>query len=173
MRVKWAKWTPSPNFSAREGANVECVVIHHISLPPGKFGGGFVCDFFLNNLQPDAHPFFEKIKDLKVSAHFFITRRGKAYQFVDTDCAAWHAGKSEWLGRAEVNKFSVGVELEGDMSSGYTESQYKTLGKLFKELKKAHPAINSSSLTGHEHISPGRKTDPGPLFDWERARKLL
>lgn len=173
MRVKWARWEESPNRSSREGSGVECVVIHHISLPPGEFGGPYIVDFFLNRLDAAAHEYFREIAGIKVSSHFLIYRKGGAVQFVDTSEAAWHAGVSSWKGRGNVNLFSIGIELEGDMVSGYTEAQYETLGRLLGELKREYPALSPYSLTGHEHIAPGRKTDPGPLFDWERARSSI
>jgi AmpD protein len=168
--VAWARQEPTPNRSSREGSAVDCVVIHHISLPPGEFGGPFIVDLFLNRLDPKAHEYFKDIAGIRVSSHFLIDRMGELAQFVDTAEAAWHAGVSSWKGRENVNLFSVGIELEGDMVSGYTEAQYETLGKLLRELKEEYPVLDADRLTGHEHIAPGRKTDPGPLFDWERAR---
>lgn len=164
------RFAPSPNCGPRGGSRVECVVIHHISLPPGEFGGGHVERFFRNSLDPNAHPYFATIAKMRVSAHFFIERRGAVIQFVDTDYAAWHAGVSEWKGREGVNLFSVGVELEGDEESPYTEEQYRSLGTLLAWLKSGHPAITAEALVGHEHVAPGRKRDPGPNFDWERVR---
>lgn len=165
-----ARFAHSPNYGPRGGNAVECVVIHHISLPPGEFGGGYVEKFFLNELDPNVHPFFRTIAAMRVSAHFFIERTGMVVQFVDTGYAAWHAGISSLKGREGVNLFSVGVELEGDEVAPYTEEQYISLGKLLAWLKSRYPAITADSIVGHEHIAPGRKRDPGPNFGWERVR---
>jgi AmpD protein len=170
MISKGARFVQSPNRSSREGEQVTCVVIHHISLPPGEFGGDNVEAFFCNRLETSAHPFYEEIKDARVSAHYFIDREGVLTQFVDTIDAAWHAGQSEWRGRDRVNRFSIGIELEGDEVTPYTDEQYQALGVLLKALKLAHPAIAPDSLVGHDEIAPGRKRDPGQHFDWERVR---
>lgn len=163
-----ARQLPSPNHSSREGAEVECVVIHHISLPPGEFDGIHVEEFFQNRLDPNAHPYFAQIAHLKVSAHFLIHRSGELVQFVDTGDAAWHAGVSRWKGREGVNRFSVGVELIGDGETSYEEAQYAALNDLLAWLRQVHPTIAPDSIVGHEHISPGRKFDPGPTFDWTK-----
>jgi AmpD protein len=173
MKLPGARFVESPNYSSREGHEVDCVVIHHISLPPGEFGGGFIDDFFQNRLPADVHPFFAGIHTLRVSAHFFIDRQGAVTQYVDTDEAAWHAGVSELDGRTGVNRFSVGIELEGTETSGYTEAQYAALTGVLQALVRAHPAITPERVVGHEHVAPGRKRDPGPLFDWDRARRAL
>jgi AmpD protein len=166
------RFVPSPNHSDREGQEVECVVIHHISLPPGEFGGPYVERFFTNTLAPEAHPYFQEIAELKVSAHFFIARDGEITQFVDTGRAAWHAGVSSWQGRDGVNRFSVGIELEGDEVTPYMDAQYKALKRLLRMIRAAHPAVAADSVVGHEDIAPGRKRDPGPMFDWERVRRF-
>lgn len=168
-----AVFLESPNRSSREGEPVVCVVIHHISLPPGEFGTGEVHRFFTNRLDWASHPFFCEIEGVEVSAHFFIERDGATTQFVDTDEAAWHAGVSVWRGREQVNRFSVGVELEGDETSGYTDAQYETLDKLLRALREAYPGLEADGIVGHDEIAPGRKTDPGPLFDYARARAAL
>ncbi len=173
MIVPWARYLPSPNHSSREGWEVDAVVIHHISLPPGRFGSGHVEDFFLNRLDPAGDPFFPEIVDLRVSAHFLVERRGRVTQFVDTDRKAWHAGESCLGGLPDVNRFSVGIELEGDEESGYTEAQYETLERLLRDLMGGHPGIRPERIVGHEDVSPGRKRDPGALFDWERVRSGL
>lgn len=173
MILPWVRYLPSPNRSSREGWEVDAVVIHHISLPPGRFGGDHVEAFFLNRLDPSGHPYFAEIADLRVSAHFLVARDGCVTQFVDTDLKAWHAGRSELDGVADVNRFSVGVELEGDEQSGYTEAQYGALERLLRELAAGHPALTPERVVGHEHVSPGRKCDPGPRFDWERVRGFL
>ena len=118
-------------------------------------------------------PFFPEIVDLRVSAHFLVEREGRVTQFVDTDRKAWHAGESRLGGVPDVNRFSVGVELEGDEESGYTEGQYQALGRLLRALSAGHPGIRPERIVGHEDVSPGRKRDPGPLFDWERVRAGL
>lgn len=163
-----ARFAASPNHGSRLGDEVECVVIHHISLPPGEFGGPYVEDFFLNKLDPADHPYFAGVADLRVSAHFFIDRAGGVTQFVDTANAAWHAGVSSWKGREGVNLFSVGIELEGDETTPYEDAQYDRLAEVVVWLMEVHPAVGIDSLTGHEHIAPGRKRDPGPHFNWER-----
>ncbi len=169
MILPWARWVPSPNCSPREGAAVDAVVLHHISLPPGEWGGGHVEAFFQNRLDPAAHPYFAAIAGLRVSAHFLVDRQGALTQFVDTDLAAWHAGASELAGVSGVNRFSVGVELEGDEETPYTDAQYETLNRLLAALGAAHPAITPARIVGHEHVAPGRKRDPGPRFDWGRV----
>ncbi len=169
MIVHWARWLPSPNFSSRQGAEVDAVVLHHISLPPGRFGGGYIESFFLNRLDPEAHPYFREIAGVRVSAHFLIDRQGRCTQFVDTADKAWHAGESELHGVPDVNRFSVGIELEGDGAVPFTGAQYATLNRLLAELREAHPAIRPERIVGHEHVAPGRKTDPGPLFEWGRV----
>ncbi len=173
MIVPWARQVPSPNRSSREGRAVDAVVLHHISLPPGQFGGGHVGALFCNCLDPAAHPYFAEVAGLKVSAHFLVERDGCVTQFVDTDEKAWHAGESVLTGEGDVNRFSVGVELEGDEVTPYTEAQYLALERLLAELRRAHPGIRAERLVGHEHVAPGRKRDPGPLFAWERARAAL
>ena len=173
MIVGWARQVPSPNRSSREGAEVTAAVLHHISLPPGEFGGGHVLAFFRNELDPAAHPYFREISSLRVSAHFFVDRLGEVTQLVDTGEKAWHAGVSSLDGEPDVNRFSVGIELEGDEVTPYTEAQYRSLERLFRELRAAHPALTPERVVGHEHVAPGRKRDPGPLFDWNRLRAAL
>lgn len=170
MLYQNARFAASPNFGSRLGNEVECVVIHHISLPPGEFGGPHVEELFLNRLNPAANPYFAGVADLRVSAHFFIDRAGAVTQFVDTKNAAWHAGVSSWNGREGVNLFSVGIELEGDETTPYEDAQYRRLAELVAWLMAAHPAVGIDSLTGHEQIAPGRKRDPGPHFDWARLK---
>jgi len=162
-----AKKFPSPNFNERpEGADISLLVVHSISLPPNQFGGPYVDDFFQNRLQGD-HPFFDEIKDLQVSAHFLIRRDGTLHQYVACDKRAWHAGVSQWQGRENCNDFSIGVELEGADHIAYEKIQYQRLAALIYTLQQAYPAIkNREHIVGHCHIAPGRKTDPGPAFDW-------
>lgn len=156
----------SPNYDARPDINdISLLVIHNISLPPGKFGDNYVIDFFQNNLDYKSHEWFENIRDLKVSAHFFIRRCGQIVQFVSTLDRAWHAGLSCFNGRDKCNDFSIGVELEGTDTLAYEDSQYNSLISLTQAIKQRH---NITDICGHEHIAPGRKTDPGPAFDWSR-----
>ncbi|MDW8324729.1 MAG: 1,6-anhydro-N-acetylmuramyl-L-alanine amidase AmpD [Burkholderiales bacterium] len=166
--VEGVRHIPSPNCDARpEGAAIRLVVIHGISLPPGEFGGPGVEELFTNRLDPAAHPFYETIKDLRVSAHFFIRRDGELIQFVPCALRAWHAGVSSWQGRERCNDYSVGIELEGTDHTPYTEAQYATLDRLLALLRAAYPI---EAVVGHSDIAPGRKTDPGPAFDWGRVR---
>lgn len=161
----------SPNFDARpDGEAVVLIVIHNISLPPGEFGGNAVQAFFTNTLDISAHAYYETIKDLRVSAHFLIRRDGAILQFVSCQDRAWHAGSSEWNGRTRCNDFSLGIELEGSDEVPFEDAQYASLALLTRSLQAAFPI---EALVGHSDISPGRKTDPGPLFDWDRYRALL
>jgi len=162
---------PSPNCDARPAAiAVDLLVIHNISLPPGQFGGSFIADLFGNRLDCDAHPYFEQLRGLRVSAHFLIRRNGEVVQFVSTGERAWHAGVSLFRGRERCNDFSIGIELEGCDSAHFDDAQYAVLADLTRALQARHPLAD---VAGHEHIAPGRKTDPGPYFDWERYRKSL
>ncbi len=164
--VEGARFLPSPNCDDRPaGAAVELLVIHGISLPPGVFGGDAVVDLFLNRLDPRAHPYFESIADLRVSAHFFIRRDGGLLQFVPCAKRAWHAGQSSWCGRERCNDYSIGIELEGTDDTDFADAQYECLGVLARALYARFP-IKAS--VGHSDIAPGRKTDPGPRFSWGR-----
>ena len=155
---------PSPNFDQRtDGAPASLLVIHNISLPPGQFGGPFIADLFLNQLDYNADPYFEQLRPLRVSAHFLIRRDGEVVQFVSANDRAWHAGVSAFCGRERCNDFSIGIELEGTDFEPFADAQYEALAALTLALKAAYPLEN---VTGHEHIAPGRKTDPGPFFDW-------
>ncbi|MGY0398429.1 MAG: 1,6-anhydro-N-acetylmuramyl-L-alanine amidase AmpD [Ostreibacterium sp.] len=157
----------SPNFDVRpQEAIINLLVIHHISLPPHHFGGDDIIHFFQNNLETNKHTFYHKIKDSRVSAHVLIKRNGEIIQFVNFNHRAWHAGQSCYQGRKACNDFSIGIELEGDTLSAYRYAQYKVLSELTKALKKCYPI--GKHITGHENISPKRKTDPGPTFDWSR-----
>ncbi len=159
----------SPNHDGRpKGTVVDTLIIHCISLPPNRFGGGHVARLFTNCLDPKAHSSFANIGDLRVSAHFFIDRQGELTQFVSVDERAWHAGVSRFQGREAVNDFSVGVELEGSDTQPFEEAQYSTLIDLTRDLQTAFPAITPDRITGHSDIAPDRKTDPGPFFDWHR-----
>ena len=160
---------PSPNFDARpEGSGISLLVIHNISLPPNEYGGEGIIELFTNRLDPNAHPYYETIKDLKVSSHFLIRRNGELIQFVPCTQRAWHAGASNWCGRERCNDFSIGVELEGSDFEPFTDAQYQQLAALTRALQTAYPIAD---ITGHSDIAPGRKTDPGPCFDWERYRQ--
>lgn len=157
-------WQPSPNHGPRPaGAAVSLLVIHNISLPPGEFGGGWVEAFFANRLPAARHPYFATIAYLQVSAHFFIRRDGRVVQFVGADRRAWHAGASSWQGRENCNDYSLGVELEGTDTLPYTARQYAALWRLADALRRRYPL---AAVAGHCHIAPGRKSDPGPAFDW-------
>lgn len=171
-----AHWCPSPNFNARpEGAagKVSLLVLHNISLPPAQFGGGYVQQFFTNQLDPNEHPYFQEISDLKVSSHLFIERTGKVVQFVNLNDRAWHAGRSIYQKRAECNDYSIGIELEGTDTTSYSKQQYQTLAELIPAILKAYPDITPYRITGHEFIAPGRKTDPGNAFEWQRLFQKL
>lgn len=164
-----ARWLPSPNFGVRScDTAVSLVVIHGISLPPEEFGGEWVEDFFLNRLDPTVNRYFGQIFELQVSAHFYIRRDGRVVQFVGCDSRAWHAGQSSWCERENCNDFSVGIELEGSDSQPYSDEQYVSLWHLLDALLMRYPI---SAIAGHCHIAPGRKTDPGPFFDWAAVRR--
>lgn len=165
---------PSPNFDARpDGAVPELIVIHGISLPPGEFGGPWIDRLFTNTLPPEAHPYFEEIAGMRVSSHLCISRSGDATQYVAFDQRAWHAGQSCFEGRAACNDFSIGVELEGTDTMAYEPVQYGVLADIVAALCRAYPTLSPTRLAGHSDIAPGRKTDPGPAFDWGLARRLI
>lgn len=165
-----ARRIPSPNQDERPpGETASLLVIHNISLPPGEFGGPGVEQLFTNRLDPSAHPYFAAIHGLRVSAHFFIRRDGELIQFVACAQRAWHAGASSWQGRERCNDFSIGVELEGTDEQPFTDDQYAVLGRLVQSLSVAYPI---RAVVGHSEIAPGRKTDPGPCFDWGRLGDL-
>ncbi|GAA0851294.1 1,6-anhydro-N-acetylmuramyl-L-alanine amidase AmpD [Marinobacter szutsaonensis] len=167
-RLSGARWCPSPNYGPRpEGANISLLVVHNISLPPGQFGGPEIENFFCNRLDPAAHPYFETIADIRVSAHALIRRDGEIVQFVSLLDRAWHAGRSCFDGREECNDFSIGIELEGADDIPYTEAQYRALAGIAHQVMMAWPEIDARRITGHSDIAPGRKTDPGPAFDWQ------
>jgi AmpD protein len=161
-----ARRLPSPNCDARpEGMAIELIVIHNISLPPGVFDGDAVIALFTNQLDWDAHPYYQGIRGLRVSAHFFIRRDGSLIQFVPCSLRAWHAGVSTWQGCERCNDFSIGIELEGTDDQPFTDAQYAALIPLVQQLKQAYPI---RAVVGHSDIAAGRKTDPGPHFDWQR-----
>ena len=166
--------TPSPNADERPaGCDVDLLVIHNISLPPGEFGGRYIDDLFCNCLDPQAHPYFAEIAHLEVSSHLLIRRDGTAVQFVPLNRRAWHAGQSAFGGRERCNDFSVGIELEGSDNTAFTDAQYHRLAEVTVAIRALFPAITDQRIVGHSDISPGRKTDPGPCFDWKRYRELL
>ena len=161
-----ARAVPSPHRDARPaGAAIDLLVVHHISLPPGRFSGDSIERLFTGLLDPDAHPYFAQLRGLRVSAHFLIRRRGELLQFVGCDERAWHAGASAFLGRERCNDFSIGVELEGDAFTRFTQAQYRRLAALTALLCERH---RLRWVAGHSDIAPGRKDDPGPFFDWTR-----
>ncbi|MFC4621015.1 1,6-anhydro-N-acetylmuramyl-L-alanine amidase AmpD [Comamonas nitrativorans] len=161
----------SPNYGPRPAhACIDLAVLHSISLPPGQYGTGCVAQLFTNQLDWEAHPYFQSIRGLEVSAHFFITREGAIWQFVSADDRAWHAGASAWRGRSNCNDDSIGIELEGLEGHPFAADQYPALAWLLEQLAAQYPLAH---LAGHEHIAPGRKHDPGPGFDWPRLLALL
>ena len=169
--LEGARFIASPNCDERpEGSAIELLVIHNISLPPGEFGGPGIVELFTNRLDPGAHPYYREIAGRKVSAHFLIRRDGELIQFVPCSRRAWHAGESNWRGRSRCNDFSIGIELEGADDVPFEEAQYERLAELARALATQYPGVDSA---GHSDIAPGRKTDPGPCFDWARYRKLL
>jgi AmpD protein len=169
--VNEARFVESPNYDERPaGCAISLLVIHHISLPPGEFGGPGIVELFTNRLDSAAHSFYATVAGTKVSAHFLIRRDGELCQFVPCGGRAWHAGESSWKGRAQCNDFSIGVELEGTGEAPFTDAQYKRLAFLTRTLKAHYPIRD---IVGHSDVAPGRKSDPGPQFDWARYRALL
>jgi AmpD protein len=169
-----ARYIASPNCDERpDPDDIDALVIHAISLPPDEFGGDYIEHLFTNCLDPAAHPYFEEICGLNVSAHFLIRRDGALIQFVPTHLRAWHAGRSELNGREELNDFSVGIELEGCDTMAFDDNQYQVLSQLVNAIRETYPAITGSRIVGHSDVAPGRKTDPGPCFDWSRFRRML
>jgi N-acetyl-anhydromuramoyl-L-alanine amidase len=162
---------PSPNFGPRpDGAAVSLAIVHSISLPPGEYGGDAIERLFTNRLDPDAHPYYQALRGLKVSAHFLLRRDGELLQFVSVEQRAWHAGQSAWRGRDNCNDWSVGIELEGLEGSTFEPVQYRQLARLLRALASRYPI---SEAVGHEHVAPGRKADPGPGFDWPGLQRAL
>jgi AmpD protein len=173
-RLVGARQCLSPNCNERPpGQAPELVVIHCISLPPGRFGSGDVDRLFTNCLDPERHPDYPELCAMQVSAHLLVDRRGECTQFVPFDLRAWHAGVSSWQGRPGCNDYSIGIELEGADDVPYEEAQYRTLARVIRALWAAYPTLGRNALAGHSEIAPGRKTDPGPAFDWARLRELL
>ena len=169
-----ARQLASPNCDARpEGTEISLLVIHGISLPPNQFGGDEIDQFFTNQLNPEAHPYFRDIYQSRVSSHLLIRRDGEVVQYVPFSKRAWHAGESCYQGRSCCNDFSIGVELEGMDHIPFTDPQYASLARLAGEIMDHYSSITAERLTGHSDIAPGRKTDPGPAFDWGRFRRDL
>ena len=169
-----AEYIPSPNMDDRpEGTDINLLVIHSISLPPGEYGGDSIGQLFTNSLPADAHPYFQEIHQLKVSAHILIKRDGSVIQFVPFNKRAWHAGESCYQGNECCNDYSIGIELEGTDTDLFENSQYETLVELVKDLCRHYPSITTQRIAGHSDIAPGRKTDPGSGFDWDKFSSLL
>jgi N-acetyl-anhydromuramoyl-L-alanine amidase len=169
--VQGVRFVASPNCDARPaGCAIDLLVIHYVSLPPGEFGGPGIEALFTNRLDPAAHPFYAAVAGMKVSAHFVVRRDGEVIQFVPCAKRAWHAGESQWQGRARCNDFSIGIEMEGSGAVPFTDAQYQRLAQLTRALKSRYAIAD---IAGHSDIAPGRKSDPGPYFDWERYRSLL
>jgi N-acetyl-anhydromuramoyl-L-alanine amidase len=169
-----ARQVLSPHFDARPaGVLPELLVVHGISLPPGEFGGPWIDRLFTGTLPADAHPYFREVAGQRVSAHALIRRDGQIVQYVPFGERAWHAGQSAYRGRSGCNDFSIGVELEGTDDTPYTDAQYPALAALTAALLVAFPSLSPQAIAGHSDVSPGRKTDPGPSFDWARFRELL
>ena len=164
---------PSAHCNERPQGEISLLVLHNISLPPGQFGTGKVQEFFTSGLNASEHAYFSGIVDMRVSAHFFIERDGQISQFVSCQQRAWHAGVSSFAGRENCNDFSLGIELEGTDDLPYSEAQYDALVPLVQQLLAAYPALSVERICGHSDIAPGRKTDPGPAFDWPRLRTAL
>jgi len=164
----------SPHFDVRpKGVAPDLIVVHGISLPAGEFGGPWIDHLFAGDLRPDAHPSFRDTATLRVSAHAVIRRDGTVTQYVPFGMRAWHAGQSQYQGRSGCNDFSVGIELEGTDAIPYTDAQYESLTVLVRALLATYPSLSSERIAGHSDVAPGRKTDPGPAFDWQRWRKML
>jgi N-acetyl-anhydromuramoyl-L-alanine amidase len=172
--MRGAKQIASPNCDSRPpGVEAELIVVHGISLPPGEFGGPWIERLFSNTLPADLHPYFAEIGELRVSSHLLVARDGELTQFVKFTDRAWHAGSSSYMGRTACNDFSIGIELEGVDEIAYSAEQYDTLAQAVAALCDAYPRLSPDRLVGHSDISPGRKTDPGPAFDWARAKARI
>jgi len=172
--LREARQVTSPNCDDRpQDCEPELIIVHSISLPPGEFGGRWIERLFTNTLDPDAHPYFRKINGLRVSSHLLIRRDGEVVQFVPLTRRAWHAGESCFSGRESCNDFSIGIELEGADDQPYTGVQYQRLSMLIAALRNALPSLADAPVVGHSEVSPGRKTDPGPCFDWARLRHMV
>lgn len=171
--IKEARQQPSPNCDVRPvESDISLIVIHGISLPPGEYGGNYIDQLFCNKLDPNEHPYFKEIEGLKVSSHLLVRRDGEVVQYVPLQKRAWHAGVSCYESRDCCNDYSIGIEMEGEDDSPYTEIQYEVLANLIKSLIESYPELNEKTITGHSNIAPGRKTDPGEAFDWDKLNKL-
>ena len=169
-----ARQVQCPNFDDRASEDdISLIVVHGISLPPGEYGGPWIDALFTNCLDPEAHPYFKEIHQLEVSSHLLIRRSGEIVQYVPFHKRAWHAGKSEYEGRSRCNDFSIGIELEGDDNQAYEDAQYQQLASVIQLICDCYPDITKERVTGHSDIAPGRKTDPGPAFDWQRLKQLI
>lgn len=169
-----ARQVQCPNCDDRpDSDDIDLIVVHGISLPPGEFGGPWIDALFTNCLDPSAHPYFEKIHQLEVSSHLLIRRDGEIVQYVPFHKRAWHAGQSEFQNRQRCNDFSIGIELEGVDDQNYEDVQYEQLAKVIDTLCETYPRLNKQRIAGHSDIAPGRKTDPGTAFEWPRLRQLI
>jgi N-acetyl-anhydromuramoyl-L-alanine amidase len=169
-----ARQVPSPNCDDRPpGVEADLIVVHGISLPPGEYGGPWIDRLFSNTLPGDGHPYFEQVAGLRVSAHLLVRRSGEIVQYVPFGRRAWHAGVSSWQGRERCNDYSIGIEVEGDDVSPYASAQYAMLARVIALLCRTYPRLSPDRLVGHSDVAPGRKTDPGPSFDWPRLRTLV
>jgi len=172
--INGVRWVWSPNFDARpRPVELGLIVVHGISLPPGRFGGPFIDRLFTNTLRADQHPYFGEVADRRVSSHVLVDRRGSVTQYVSLTKRAWHAGESTYCGRSSCNDFSVGIELEGTDEVPYAPVQYRVLAELIGALRLSYPTLAEAAVVGHCDIAPGRKTDPGPCFEWPRLHALL
>jgi N-acetyl-anhydromuramoyl-L-alanine amidase len=172
--LQGARQVLSPHCDERPaGIRPELLVVHGITLPPGEFGGPWIDRLFTGTLPSDAHPFFRGLEGLRASAHILIRRDGQLVQYVPFGARAWHAGQSEYRGRSGCNDYSIGVELEGTDDTPYADAQYDALASLTATLLSSYPSLSAEAIVGHSDIAPGRKTDPGPSFDWTRFRALL
>jgi N-acetyl-anhydromuramoyl-L-alanine amidase len=169
-----ARQVPSPNYDERPaGVAPELIVVHGISLPPGEYGGPWIDRLFTNALPPQVHPFFATVAALNVSSHLLVRRDGALVQYVPFHRRAWHAGASSYCGRERCNDFSIGIELEGTDEQAYEPAQYRVLSDVIVSLCNAYASLSPDRVAGHSDIAPGRKTDPGPAFDWPRLRALV
>jgi len=172
--IEEARQVCSPNFDERPAdCGPELIVVHSIALPPGEFGGPWIDHLFCNCLDPAEHQYFEEVHELRVSSHLLIRRDGELVQYVPLTSRAWHAGPSSYQGREACNDFSVGIELEGDEVTPYAAPQYEMLADVIRTLRLNYPDLAKAPLVGHSDIAPGRKTDPGDVFDWPRLNQLL
>ncbi len=172
--LKTARLCLSPNCDERpDSDDISLIVIHNISLPPNQFGGEGIDQLFTNTLDRNEHPFYEEIEHLRVSSHLLIRRDGEVVQYVPFEKRAWHAGESCYLGRSVCNDFSIGIEMEGTDFEPFTDKQYQVLEKTINSLLEHYPTLSKAHITGHEHIAPGRKTDPGPYFKWDKLGAAL